>query len=245
MAIIFPAFMRDRLAAQASAGILALFLWGTVLATGVERSFNKEAFKPFLTTEAFEALNGTPESFEVRRKFLVSSDAPSSLDQKVLFTSCKEVIDFNQDWVAAGRHFRDFRGLKVDCKALDIYSQSAVAKHSYLPAELTGQVVKKLPSLVVPPVSSEDKARRRGNTLGELHPELRIIANDRGGMTLNTSDSEVDIDLIGRADVDGDGYQDWLLRVFRDFIGGRGNITALVCVTRMGSSRQFELDRLY
>lgn len=224
--------------------VSGLLIFGTVCAEPLERSLNEDAFQPLLTEEDVAQSDSTPGRLTFNRTFPVSPKAPPKFDGRVTFVSCREVLAFNQDWIAAGRYFRSFRAMKVRCKAFDEYARSIEAKRSYLPEELSEKVVRKMPALLVPPVSSEDRLRRQNKSLEELHSNLRVKRNGARGLTIETQEGKTNFKLLARGDFDHNGSQDWLVSVHRTFKGGHGNISALFLVQCDGPSEPFTIERL-
>lgn len=137
--------------------------------------------------------------------------------------------------------WRRLRHLVVDCDALALLSSARAATQSALPAKLSGLTdTRRWPVTLWVVMSPEDEVRaaRPGVTLRTFSGAARWMPSRDGSLTLARGAWRVRLVELGRADVDGDGWDDWLLRWEARAVEGSWSDARLVVLTRRAGSGQ-------
>lgn len=127
--------------------------------------------------------------------------------------------------------------LRLNCLAVRRYANSQPARRSHMPARWSKDAVAKLPAQVLPELGPGDAARPT-----VTQPRLTLARRLGGRHITLDSDGDVSVDgpevwalfyRLAQADFNGDGYQDWLLRM--DWGAQEGSLTSsqLLVVTRL------------
>jgi hypothetical protein len=127
--------------------------------------------------------------------------------------------------------------LRLNCLAVQRYARSHPATHSHMPTGWSAAAVAKLPAQVLPELGPDDAA-----TPPLSHPQItlarrpgaRHITLERdGSVRVKGTEVRALFHRLARADFNGDGYEDWLLRM--DWGAQHGSMKGcqLVLVTRL------------
>jgi hypothetical protein len=125
--------------------------------------------------------------------------------------------------------------LRLNCLAVHRYALSQPATHSHLPPRWSAAAVAKMPAELLPQMVPADQAvvaSGRGGTLARHPGARRITQAADGAVRVNGSEVVALFHRLARADFDGDGKEDWLLRI--DWAARRGDArgSELVLVAR-------------
>lgn len=190
------------------------------LAPTPARWFNTSAF-PGLVPDTASAYASARLDYEL--------DSP---DGKVLrLTRCEEVENLKDTEVAPAQ-YPLLRMLRLNCLALQRFSQSAAAQRTFLPGKLTLPLLQQLPADAVPKLNQEDLGRRSGKLLSVLEPSINIEVLDDFSVRTTTPEEATTYIVMGRADFDHDGTEDLLVRVESSPADGADPATDLLLLTR-------------
>ena len=195
----------------------------SALAAPPQRSFNTAAFAGLASPDIPPDGNA-----------LLAYDLDGANGQVIHFTSCRQAAETRQEAVRTDQ-FPLWKLLTLNCVAASKYAASRAAQRSYFPAGLTRQVVAAFPADSVPDIGGGELQRRAGRTLERYEQRLRITVNRDGTAQARTADADLGYTLIARADFDGDGLEDWLLRSQWSPRGARGSGADLVLLSRKKS----------
>ena len=181
----------------------------------------------------------------------------TGLTAKVISSEDDATIDFDFDtYGGGGLHFahcrevparlmdlvKDPQGiyaeeLRLNCLAVHRYANSQPAHRSHMPARWSRDAVAKLPAQVLPELGPDDAA-----TPTVTQPRLTLARRPGGRRITLDRDGDVRVDgtevyalfyRLAQADFNGDGYQDWLLRMDWGAKEGSMKGSQLLVVTRL------------
>jgi hypothetical protein len=130
----------------------------------------------------------------------------------VHFGNCRQVEATTEQEIESSQYSL-FKLLSINCLALKRYSESGAARRSFFPARFTRKLVAAFPATAVPRISDEEMKLRSGKTLFAYEKNLRISIAADGSARVVTNDDEIAYVPMARADFDGDGVEDVLVRV--------------------------------
>ena len=139
---------------------------------------------------------------------------------------------------------------KTTCDALRMLKAAKPARLSYVRLfVLNGAALNHLPARIDPSIACRADGRLPGGDLslmswrefqggvevasGRPGP-LAITLRDDGEMTVRAGKAEVTFEILARGDLDGDGYEDLLMRVSRDVSRAAPGTAAVFMLTRDG-----------
>lgn len=184
------------------------------------RAFNTKAFVG-LVTQQITSYEDAKLDYELDTKE----------GQPIRFTSCPQVEASTEEKIASAQ-YQLFKLLAINCIALKKYAASQTAKQSFFPPHLSKKIIAQFPATATPRISDEDIQRREGKTLTQYSKALRIKMQPDQSATLIDKDNEINYVLLARADFDGDGFEDWLLRTDWHARHAMGKGTDLVLLSR-------------
>lgn len=204
--------------------VFALLLAGGCVhqpAPACDRTFNTAAF-PGLTSAS------RPLDYATAK---LDYELESATGQPIRFSTCSQVQSTNEADIASPS-YPLFRLLSLNCQALKLYTASTVARQSHLPPTQTVPLVKLFPADAVPRLNDEDLARRRGHTLSSCEHNLVASTKEDGSVCVRTETDEITYTLMARGDFNGDGIQDFLVRVEQTTQGTPDIAADLLLLTR-------------
>jgi hypothetical protein len=152
--------------------------------------------------------------------------------QVLRFTRCSQARAVPEVEVRADQ-FALWRLLQLNCRAAAAWAGARAARRSHFPPALTRTLVAALPADTVPDLGGSDRPGRAGRTLAQHEQQLHITVPRRGSARVRTRDGELSYTLLARADFDGDGLEDWLLRSeWSPREGAHGAAAELVLLSR-------------
>jgi hypothetical protein len=126
--------------------------------------------------------------------------------------------------------------LRLNCLAIQRYAGSRPAKRSHLPARWSAAALAKLPAELLPELGPGDAVSptvSRPSTLAR-RPGARHITLARDGcVRVDGTEVQALFHRLARADFDGDGYEDWLLRMDWGAQQADAKGSQLIVVTRL------------
>jgi len=133
--------------------------------------------------------------------------------------------------------------LRLNCQAVHRYVRSQPARRSHLPARWSAAAVAAMPSALLPrlgPVDaattpatvSSDLPAGAGSTLARQPGRHRVTQAADGSVRVTGSEVLAVFHRLARADFDGDGSEDWLLRIDWAARDGDARGSELVLVAR-------------
>ncbi len=226
---------RGRARALAAAAALAL----AALARADGGASPELQLSPLLGVADLAALPARLEQpFDTPLPLRLSADAGG---QRVLLRHCA-------DWLAQREHavgsdndaaWRVVCHQVVVCDALALLAQARPAAQSALPGALPDAAdTRRWPATLWVATSRDATARLQqpGLTLQAASGVKRWTGGDGGARVLFTRAWRVQLTELARADVDGDGWQDWLLRWEGQSQQGSWTDARLVVLTRRASA---------
>ena len=127
--------------------------------------------------------------------------------------------------------------LRLNCLAVHRYANSQPARRSHMPARWSKDAVAKLPAQVLPELGPDDAATptvsRPRITLARLPGARNIAPVPDGYVRVNGTEVHAVFCRLAQADFNGDGYQDWLLRMNWGAQEGSMKGSQLLLVTRL------------
>ena len=139
-------------------------------------------------------------------------DLTSPDEKNVNFSSCQQVDSIqDQDILASEYHLLTM--LRLNCKALKMYTTAGEAKTSYLGQLLDEKAIRNLPATAYPYVNNEDKAKRLNKTLSEYHTYLESELLLNGATRIETDVDTVIYQAIATGDFNNDSIEDVLIRI--------------------------------
>jgi hypothetical protein len=125
--------------------------------------------------------------------------------------------------------------LRLNCLAVHRFSLSRPARRSHLPVRWSAAAVAMMPADLLPALGPADQpgaAPGRGGTLARRAGSRRITQAADGAVRVTGAEVVALFHRLARADFDGDGSEDWLLRI--DWAARQGDArgSALVLVGR-------------
>ena len=161
----------------------------------------------------------------------------TGLTAKVISSEGDATIDFDFDKLGGGRlHLahchevpttlmdlvKDPQGihaeiLRLNCLAVHRYARSQPARRSHMPARWSRDAVAKLPAQVLPELGPDDAATPTVTqprlTLARRPGGRHITLGRHGDVSVDGAEVRALFYRLAQADFNGDGYQDWLLRM--------------------------------
>ena len=127
--------------------------------------------------------------------------------------------------------------LRLNCLAVHRYANSQPARRSHMPAHWSRDAVAKLPAQVLPELGPDDAATPTVTqprlTLARRPGARHITLNRYGDVRVDGPEVHALFYRLAQADFNGDGYQDWLLRMDWGAQEGSLKSTQLLLVTRL------------
>jgi len=130
--------------------------------------------------------------------------------------------------------------LRLNCKALKLFTQAGKSRVSYLEELLIKKGIGNLPAVAYPYVSDYDKDTRKGKTLKEYQKKLGIKQAGDGVFDVVTETDNLLYQIIATGDFNKDKIEDALIRIDWHVIGAFGKGSKLVLITRKSVKSDFE-----
>jgi hypothetical protein len=141
---------------------------------------------------------------------------------------------------------KSFQSQRVGCQSLDALKTLRPATRSQLPAVASGDAFAAVLEAIAPArfflAISDDaeaevrKADAEGKTLKQFSPDTRFRAGNGLSARIDDDGARQDVKLLARGDFDGDGLDDWLLRIDSSLEQGSYGDSRLWLVTRSRDS---------
>lgn len=211
---------------RVAAWLLILLLIYSSLASAQmpKRAFNGQMFPGLVS----------PSSLEYEDPVL-DCDLDTSSGGSIHFNSCTQVEAVQRDQIASAA-YPWLRLLSINCLALKRYSDSRVASRTFFPACLTKELIAAFPATVAGAVGPDDLKQRQGKTLRAYEAGLHISVAFNGEVRVRTAHSESIYVVIARADFDGDGNEDLLMRIDWSARDALGNGSDLVLISKKSAA---------
>lgn len=122
--------------------------------------------------------------------------------------------------------------LRLNCLAVHRYASSAEARHSNLPARWSASAVGEMPAELLPQLGPAGAAASPEGSLAQRLGKGHIALAKDGAVRVTGTEVVALFQRLARADFDGDGNEDWLLRI--DWAARQGDArgSALVLIAR-------------
>lgn len=198
-----------------------------------KRVFNKQAFPGFVPTSSV--------NYE---EAVLDYDLDTSSGGTMHFNSCTQVDATQEDQIASVA-YPWLRLLSINCLALKRYSVSRVASRTFFPARFTKELIAAFPATVAGVVGSDDLRQRQGKTLRTYETRLHISLASNGEAHVRTAHSDSIYVILARADFDGDGNEDLLVRIDWGTRGALGKGSDLVLISKKSATAPIVVDWRY
>lgn len=163
----------------------------------------------------------------------------------IMFQSCEDVENAESSGVVTSQ-FDLYRLLTVNCMAARKIADGTVPAMGYLPEELSPEFLRSIPATAVPNQGGDVQAGRFDTPMGQYEKELTILGSTENSISVKLTDGmEVDYILLGRADVNKDGIEDFVMRLDWAVPESFGRGTDLVVLTRLGEAAPVTLISRY
>jgi hypothetical protein len=182
-----------------------------------------------------------PSRFEVRLKDGSTASLATCADVVRLDATITEESSGNN---VNGKAFQSAR---VRCQALDAVKTLQRARRSLLPAApekrgLAAALKAAMPARLYLAISEDSEqevrqAQARGLTLKQFRSETTFRQSAPDTVRIEVDDTVQDVQLLARGDFNGDGAEDWLLRVDSRVVQGSYGSSSLWLVTRLKANR--------
>ena len=174
-------------------------------------------------------------------------DSVFSKHVTLMMTSKKEMtLDScaNMDLISDVEHsksiHKEIASLRSECFSLQWFKNARDPLASFLPDEISENIVRKFPSDIIPSLSEEERADKLSKTIESYfldqpltldQPHLINIKNEQ-------SNKKAQIMWLGRGDFNQDKIEDWLLLGTQVTAKGLPMVSELVVITKLGQSEE-------
>lgn len=159
------------------------------------------------------------------------------------FDSCMGVENTKESDIVQSQ-FPLFRKLQINCLGAKLFHDGAYANRSFLSNDLSSAVAREFPSTVVPNQGGTSLEPESGEHLADME-SLKFISAGNNTLQLKIGATEIDYVLLAEADVNRDGYQDWILRLDWAQVDSFGEGTDLIVLTRKSEDGEIEVLQRY
>lgn len=216
-------------------------LWGCILVAALlashlkaqgeapKRAFNTAQFTGLVTQEV-TSYDGTVLDYELDLRE----------GGTIRFRSCRQVESTREEGILDSQYSL-FKLLSMNCLALKRYTASTVAQRSFFPAQLRKADIAAFPATAIVPVSEESLAQRQGRTLSGYEDRFDVSIIGPDSATVITSDDELKYHFMARADFDGDGTEDLLVRIDWRARNAMGRGTELILLSKKSADAPIAL----
>ncbi|MBI3562862.1 MAG: hypothetical protein HY080_14210 [Gammaproteobacteria bacterium] len=217
---------------------IRLFLISICLTTGGP-ALGGGALQPYFNTQQFTGL----ASDQVMKydDTLLDYDLDNANHKNIHFRTCRQV-EATRDKDILASQYSLFKLLKTNCLALERFTRARPASQGFLPDRLTKKWIDALPATAVPRMNDEDLRRRNGKRLSRYESQLRVVLADDGTANVTTKTDQLTYVIMARADFDGDGIEDMLLRIDWRALRAFGKGTDLVMITKTAAQSPVQLQ---
>lgn len=167
-------------------------------------------------------------------------DLTSPSNENIHFSNCLQV-DATKDSGIVSSEYHLFTMLKLNCKALKMYSLAGASEHSYLDELLINKDIRNLPATAYPYQANEEKLRRENKKLSEYQKTLDIDIRDNGEINVTTEQDSLVYQVIATGDFNADKIEDALIRIDWHVIDAFGKGSNLILITKRSPSDEFEI----
>jgi len=189
--------------------MLCLFVTLLILTACSDPVRKEMPIRKFHTREFVGLVSAEPTSYG---DAVLDYELDTSQGGMVRFTRCAEVESTDEQDIESSQ-YPLFRLLFTNCQALRRYAESHPARRSFFPARMSEELLAAFPATAVPRISDEEMKRREEKTLSEYEAVLRIAVQTDGSVQVTNKADEMTYHTMARADFDGDGTEDILMRV--------------------------------
>lgn len=166
-------------------------------------------------------------------------DLTSSANQNIHFNNCLQVEAVKDSEVLASEYHL-LTMLRLNCKALKMYTLSGSSEFSYLDEVLIKKDISNLPATAYPYVNNEDKLSRQNKKLIEYQKKVDISVATDGVINVTTELDNLVYQVIATGDFNADKIEDALIRIDWHVIDAFGKGSNLVLITKRSPSGNFE-----
>lgn len=179
------------------------------------------------------------------RDILLDYELDGTNGKVIHFASCFEVDKTKEEEVVA-HQFKLFRLLRINCKAAKIYSESRNFSDTNFPNTWSKSLFSTLPAQAVPNLGGDSLEMRKGSLMGKYEKNIRIekIKTNNFSVAL-TSGIEISYVILAHIDFDGDGYEDWLVRLDWSIPKSFGDGADLIVLSKASSNSNIKINWRY
>ncbi len=199
-------------------------------------SNTSESYQPQFFSNNFVGL--TSDKVVDYQSVQLDYDLTSPDEKNVNFSSCQQV-DSTKDQDILTSEYHLLTMLRLNCKALKMYTEAGEAKTSYLRKLLDEKTIRNFPATAYPYVNNEDKAKRLNKTLSEYHTYLESELLPNGATRIETDVDTVIYQTVATGDFNNDSIEDVLIRIDWSVKNAFGKGSKLVLMTKKSSNGAF------
>jgi len=129
----------------------------------------------------------------------------------VHFSSCEDVRSIEQSSIRE-EQFPLLSMLRLNCEALELYTQAKNSSVTYLPKKLSSEFIQSLPTEVTPNLGGE-KTHTTGNSISQAYRSFTAKELEPTVIQAELDDLTINFTELARGDFDSDGREDILLRL--------------------------------
>lgn len=161
------------------------------------------------------------------------------------FTSCLQVANTKENDVVT-HQFKLFHLLRVNCIAANKYAKASSFKHTNFPGTLSKSLASELPAQAIPNLGGNGLEMRKGLLMGKYEKNLRVGEIKTNSLSVTLTDGiEITYVIMARTDIDGDGYEDWIVRLDWSIPKSFGDGADLMVLFKPSSTSNVKIDWRY
>jgi len=155
--------------------------------------------------------------------------------QDKIFANCADIFNHPEDSVVPSEYYF-YRRYSVECYAAQQFSQGQASQDNAFSQSLI-TMLPELPAVLSPQIGEAQLyTDLKDKTLMQAFNAITVSENSANSISASYDGLDVDYDILGRKDLNGDGHEDVLLMMTYHIIEGSGRGTQLFALSKTRST---------
>lgn len=156
------------------------------------------------------------------------------------FQTCSDVLTFPEANVLASEYYF-YRRYSIECYGAQKFLEGEMSKDNFFLSSLK-DIISELPAIVAPETGETSMQKNlKGKKLIHSFDGMTPIENSSTSVSVVIENADVEYDILGRKDLNGDGHEDLILMMTYHIIEASGRGTALFALSKTSESDDIQV----